>query len=34
MKASDSSVGGNADQVANAQVGNRALIAAKGRLRP
>jgi len=34
MTASDSSVGGNADQVAKIQVGNRALNAAQGRLKP
>jgi hypothetical protein len=33
MRASDSSVGGNPDRVAKIQVGNRALIAAQGRLR-
>jgi hypothetical protein len=32
MRASDSSVGGNADRVAKIQIGNRALIAAQGRL--
>ena len=34
MRASDSSVGGNANWVAKVQVGNRALIAAQGRLKP
>ena len=34
MRASDSSVGGNVDRVAKVQVGNRALIAAQGRLKP
>jgi len=33
MRASDNSVGGNADRVAKIQVGNRALNAAQGRLR-
>ena len=33
MRASDNSVGGNADRVAKIQVGNRALIAAQGRLK-
>jgi hypothetical protein len=34
MRARDNSVGGNADRVARIQVGNRALIAAQGRLEP
>jgi hypothetical protein len=34
MRASDNSVGGNADRVAEIQVGNRALIAAEGGLKP
>jgi hypothetical protein len=33
MRASDSSVGGNADRVGRIQVGNRARIAAQGRLK-
>jgi len=32
MRASDSAVGGDADQVAKLELGNRALIAAEGRL--
>ena len=34
MRVSDSAVGGDADQVAKLEVGNRALIAAEGRLSP
>ena len=34
MRASDNSVGGSADRVAKVQAGNRALIAAQGRLKP
>jgi hypothetical protein len=34
MRASDSSVGGDTDRVAKIQVGNRALNAAQGRLKP
>jgi hypothetical protein len=34
MRASDSAVGGDADQVAKLEVGNRALIAAEGGLSP
>ena len=33
MRVSDSAVGGDADQVAKLEVGNRAPIAAEGRLR-
>jgi hypothetical protein len=34
MRASDNSVGGNADRVAKIQVGDRAPIAAQGQLKP
>jgi len=34
MRVSDNSVGGNTDRVGKIQVGNRALIAAEGRLSP
>ena len=34
MRASDNSMGGDADRVAKLEVGNRALITAEGRLSP
>jgi hypothetical protein len=34
MRVSDSAVGGDADQVARLEVGNRGLITAEGRLKP